>query len=171
MPQKNFLIISYLFFLALVSCKTASLTEKADKAGDPKKISEEKNIKSAEKINDRPVSGNANAEAKITATVISIDPARDSSDTNSPCFKAPCYAGIRIEKIERKGSLFHVPGSSEITVFFTYTLHPTDKNLFPGSEKSYPGLKINDKFEAVIDSRPSINEGTRYAVYDYKKIE
>ncbi len=127
--------------------------------------------KQKEKTFDQSSSGNASNEAKIIATVIEIDESRDSSDINSPCYKAPCLANIRIEKIERKGNLFHTPESNEITAFFIYTLHPTNEDLFPNFGKWHPGLKINDKFEAIIESRPTINEGRRFIIYDYKKLE
>lgn len=143
----------------LASCKSA-------KVSDSEKIFSGKN-----KAPDQSISGNASGEAKIIATVISIDNTRDSSDVNSPCFKAPCFANIRIEKIEKKGSLFHVPESGEVTAFFIFTLRPTNEDLFPNMGKWYPGLKINDKFEAIIESRPSMNENIRYTIYDYRKIE
>lgn len=164
--MKKSRFIFYLFFLVLLSCKTTRLPEQSSNASD-EKIAAGNGIKTEKKIIGRP----ANSEAKITATLLSIDFSRDSSDANSPCFKAPCHALIRIEKIERKGRLFHVPGSDEISVFFTFTLYPSDENLFPGSGKKYPGLKVNDKFEAVIESRPSMNGESRYIISDYKKSE
>lgn len=166
MLKKNPVFL-YLLFSAFFSCRSVSDTKIKTAGENTEKISgnpKEKNI-------GQPSSGNASSQARIIATIIKIDESRDSSDSKSPCFKAPCMANIRIEKFERKGSLFHIPESNEITAFFIYTLHATNEDLFPNLGKWYPGLKINDKFEAIIESRPSIAEGNRFIIYEYKKIE
>lgn len=148
--RKSILPIIYLLFH--FSCKEA-----------------EKSIVNAphQKPPDRSVSGNAATEAKITATLVSIEESRDSTDRTSACYKAPCFAKIKIESLERKGNLFRVPDSLVVDAFFVYTLYPTYEDLFPQMGKYYPGLKINDKFEAIIESRISFNDRTQYVIYDY----
>ncbi len=153
---KYFLPVFLIIFLFLC-CKNS------------KKVIEQKQPKPV----DQSVSGNASSEAKITATIISIDETRDSSDVHSACYKAPCFANIKIENILRKGSLFKIPDdlSKDIRAFFIFTLHATNEDLFPNMGVWYPGLKINDKFEAIIQSRPAMNDSVNYVVYTYKKIE
>lgn len=118
------------------------------------------------------LSGNAaNNEAIIKAKIVSIVAYRDTSDLNNPCNKEPCIAFIKIEEITKKGSLFVAPSDPNeyIKVNFVFTLSETNQDLFPGSEKWYPGLKINDKFEAVIQSRIAPGNKINYLIYDYKK--
>lgn len=140
-----------LLLLVLVSCKHTEQT--ATVATGPKN------------------SGNdiASEEARIIAHIVSIDETRD---TEGVCSKAPCRAQVKIESIIKKGSLFHLQDLEKpVPVFFAFTLAPTTEDLFPGIKTNYPGLQINDKFEATIQNRPAMNEtGFAYTIYDYKKL-
>ena len=110
----------------------------------------------------------ASNEASITGKIISIDEQRDDS---GPCAKAPCYAFIRIESIVNKGSTFQLDDiSSPLPVYFAFTLSATE-GLFPGIKTNYPGLKINDKFEAKIQSRLALEDRYTYTIYGYKKLK
>ncbi len=142
------LLLLFLLLLILVSCKH---TEKLEKAGTA----------SGTQV--------ASNEARIIATLVSIDEARD---TEGACSKEPCRGKIIIESVMKIGSLYQLSDTQEpISVSFAFTLAPTTDDLFPGIKTHYPGLKINDKFEATIQSRPAKNEaGFAYIIYDYKKL-
>ncbi len=156
---RTFLKINFLF---LISCNSP---EKINIQGEKKEESL--------KISSPLLSVAAGNQALIIASINVINQKKDSSDQNSICFRFPCRAGIRIERLLDKGPLFKTPENlSGITyVEFPFTLLPTNKDLFPELKKQYPGLKINDKFEAVIQSRMALPEGVKYYIYDYKKIE
>lgn len=111
----------------------------------------------------------SNNQARVIAQIISVI---EVLDTEGPCSKAPCNASIRIKQITRKGSLFQLNDIQDtIAASFAFTLSQTDQDLFPGLKTKYPGLKINDIFEATIESRIALNEeGVRYIIYDYKKM-
>lgn len=157
--KKKFLFPLY-FFSFFLSCKHSE------------KISSEKEVPKENKNTETSFSATpASNEAKVIATIISIDETRDSSDINSACYKAPCIAYIRLEKMNEKGSLFKVPPdlSLEIKVNFPFTLWATTEDLFPKAGKQFPGLKINDKFEAIIQSRMAPGDEVNYVIYEYKK--
>ena len=139
-----------IFIVLFVSCKNT-----------------QKNVQQKEPAKTGGTTALASNEATIIAKIISINELRDES---GPCAKAPCYAEIQIERISSKGSLFQ-PGdiSTPLPVNFSFTLSPT-QGLFPGMKTNYPGLKINDKFEAKIQSRPALGDKLTYTVYGYKKI-
>lgn len=108
----------------------------------------------------------ASNEAIVVAKIISISEQRDES---GPCSKAPCYAEIKIESISKKGSLFQLDDLSKpVSVHFAFSLSPTE-GLFR-MRTNYPGLKINDKFEAKIQSRPALGDTFTYTIHGYKKI-
>lgn len=109
----------------------------------------------------------ASNEANIVATVVLISEQRDES---GPCAKAPCHAEIKIESISKRGSLFQLDDISKpISVNFAFSLSPT-VGLFR-MPTNYPGLEINDKFEAKIQSKPALGDTITYTVHGYKKIE
>ena len=91
------------------------------------------------------------------------------------CAKAPCEAIVKIETIKRRGTSFTgaIAAGEKIKVHFAFTLNPTTKEFFPNMTARYPGLKINDKFVADIQSRLAIggNENVKYVIYGYEKIE
>lgn len=111
----------------------------------------------------------ASSQAKIIGKIISID---ETLESEGPCAKAPCRAQVLILTLEKKGSLFQVPDLKDtLNVSFAYTLSPTSAELFPGMKTSYPGLKVNDRFEAKLESRLAMNEhGVGYIIYEYKKF-
>jgi hypothetical protein len=145
----NFIIVAVCYLLSF-SCKPA---EKAIKQEEPTKT--ESNA------------GLASNEATIVAKIISLNEQRDET---GPCAKVPCYANIKIESINNQGSLFRLDDSSNpFPVYFAFTLSSTE-GLFPGMKTNYPGLKINDKFEAKIQSRPALGDKFTYTIYGYKKL-
>ncbi len=111
----------------------------------------------------------ASNEARIVAKIVSIDASRDIAGV---CADAPCRTTISVESIISQGKLFQPAESQTINhVFFAFTLSPANEKLFPGIKTTYPGLKINDRFEATIQSRPStVGNGFSYTIYDYKKL-
>lgn len=87
--------------------------------------------------------------AKIVAEVVSVEPV-DKNNTGL-CAKAPCVAVVKLESIEY-GSAFPVLSvGKDVRVKFNFTLAPTSKEMFPDMDESYPGLKVGDKFEALIE--------------------
>jgi len=144
-------IISFI----LVSCKN---TEKAVTGDEPE-------VKSTYTMNEL-----ASGEAKIIGKIISID---DTRESEGPCAKAACRAKIIIQNLEKKGSLFQLNNIKDtIPVSFAFTLAPTTADLFPGMKTIYPGLKINDRFEAKIESRLAMNEqGVSYIIYHYRPLK
>lgn len=106
----------------------------------------------------------------IIGKIISIIEETDSSNINSPCFKVPCWANVRVEDVLHCGSRFaaSISAGEEIKMFFVYTLSPSTANLFPNLEKRYPGLEKNDYFKANISCRFQPGEGeTKWIVYEY----
>lgn len=146
--------IPTLIICILSSCKTS---EKATTSNEP--------VKTVSSSMNELASG----QAKIIGKIISINETREPE---GPCAKSACQAQILIQTLEKKGSLFQLSDMQDtIPVSFAFTLEPTTSDLFPGIKTSYPGLKINDRFEAKIESRPATNEqGVRYTIYEYKKF-
>ncbi len=94
--------------------------------------------------------------AKVSAEVVSIEPV----DKNSagPCAKFPCIAVVKLESIEY-GSAFPVMSvGKNFRVKFNFTLEPTSKEMFPNMKETYPGLKVGDKFEAVVGYMETAND-------------
>ncbi len=151
------LLSYYLPLLFLCICSSCKTTEKRVITDEPVKTV-------SASINDI-----SSAQAKIIGKIISINEARDET---GPCSKVPCEARIIIQNLENKGSLFQLNSMQDtIPVAFAFTLVPTTEELFPGMKTSYPGLKINDRFEAKIESRLAKNEqGVSYIIYEYKKF-
>lgn len=111
----------------------------------------------------------ASNKAIIQAKLVSIDDFRDS---DGPCSKAACKAVIKIENIKQKGKLFQLENTEELLpVFFAFTIGPANSTLFPGLKTSYPGLSVNDIFEAEIECRPALGDSYFYTIYAYKKHE
>lgn len=146
------------FFISLIPCILVSCkpSEKAIVNNEP-----------AEKVYT--LNELASGQAKIVGKIISIDETRE---TDGPCAKAPCRANIIIQNLEKKGSLFQLNNIQDtIPVSFAFTLAPTTPELFPDIKTKYPGLKVNDRFEAKIESRLAMNEqGLSYIIYEYKKF-
>lgn len=114
--------------------------------------------------------------SKIQAVLIAINPVLDSTDLNSPCAKAPCNATIRVRSISRgaSNSNHFINMGDTLNIIFTFTLSPTTKDLFPNMTAFYPGLKINDKFEGIIEDRRPFannNDKTMFWITHYKKID
>lgn len=125
-----------------------------------------KSVRQEEPVKPENSAGLASNEAFVAAKVVSISEQRDES---GPCSKAPCYAEIKIESISKKGSLFQLNDiSNPLSVTFAFSLSATE-GLFR-MKTNYPGLKINDKFEAKIQSRPALGDAFTYTIHDYKKI-
>lgn len=149
LSQTNISIIAAVCNLLFFSCKN---TEKTAQHKEP-----------IETENSAALASN---EAVIIAKVVSIGEQRDES---GPCAKAPCYANIKIESISNRGSLFQLDDiSNPLPVYFAFTLSATE-GLFQGIKTNYPGLKINDKFEAKIQSRVALGDKFTYTIYDYTK--
>ncbi|MCH8319086.1 MAG: hypothetical protein IIA88_11435 [Bacteroidetes bacterium] len=112
---------------------------------------------------------------RIIGSIVHIYDIFQLHDTSSICAKAPCEAIVKIETIKRRGTSFTgaIAAGEKIKVHFAFTLNPTTKEFFPNMTARYPGLKINDKFVADIQSRLAIgeNENINYVIYGYEKIE
>ncbi len=143
-----------LFVGAATSCRTTEQTAATDEVV--------KTVSSS--INEL-----ASAQAKIIGKIIWIDEVREAE---GPCAKAPCRARIVIKTLEKKGSLYQGGNAGDtLSVSFAFTLAATTPELFPGMKTSFPGLSVNDRFEAKIESRLALNEqGVAYLIYEYKKF-
>lgn len=126
----------------------------------------EKSVKQEEPVKTESSEVAASNEAIVVAKVVSISEQRDES---GPCSKAPCYAVIKIESISNKGSLFQLNDISKpVSVNFAFSLSATE-GLFR-MKTNYPGLEINDKFEAKIQSRSALGDAFTYTIHGYKKL-
>jgi hypothetical protein len=107
----------------------------------------------------------------IVGSIISIDSTKHSTDKNTPCSKAPCWAEVKIEKITGIGQGGPLLDEGDtVTVKFTFTLSETTEDLIPNLDKRMPGLSIEDKFEADIRTLPGTSSGKLYTVYFYSKL-
>jgi len=60
----------------------------------------------------------------------------------------------------------------KVSAYFVFTLSPTSELLFPGMKKHFPGLKINDKFKAILQERGQLNsDSVHVVVYEYIKMQ
>lgn len=113
--------------------------------------------------------------ARIAATVIEIDSTLDSNN-NKPCGKVPCYAEVRIDSVLGYGSAFGNPlvKASTIRLKFMYTLEETTKDLFPNSEKQFPGLEVGSAFQGDVQSIDNSNmnnsKGNLYKIFGYRLL-
>ncbi|MFY9308981.1 MAG: hypothetical protein WAQ28_08020 [Bacteroidia bacterium] len=149
--QNTFFTIVLVGVLLFASCKSKKETVQQ---------------KEPEPANTGDATALASNEATIVAKVISISEQRDES---GPCSKAPCYASIQIESISNKGKLFQLDDVSvPIPVNFAFSLSPT-VGLFR-MPTNYPGLALNDRFEAKIQSKPALGDKITYTVHGYKKL-
>ena len=87
----------------------------------------------------------------------------------------PCRGIVRIDSILGYGSSFGNPLAvgQRVNVHFAFALAPTTKDLFPNMTETYPGLELNSRFRADVESPPEINTSADrifYQVYDYVKL-
>lgn len=111
----------------------------------------------------------APGSCNVVATVLRIDAERRSTDANSPCSKAPCWATVKIDSILGYGPAFENPLAvgQEISVMFGFTLSPT-KDLFPSMTESYPGLRVGSRFFANVRAGSEMGSVQTYTIYGYK---
>jgi len=147
--------IYFIFLILFLSCKT------------------NKNIIKENKYKN---SGLANCSPNgciISGTILFIYPTLDTNDSLSPCSKAPCNAKIKIEQVLEYGNRLssNIYEGLEMNLHFVFTLYPTTNDLFHDTKKYFPGLKINDKFNANLEERLQLNNDTiQWLVYDYVKL-
>ena len=133
--------------------------------------------KIAAKQNKNALSGNGSVSplgCLVTATVINISPFLEKEDPGSPCSKVPCNALIRIDEVYERGSslTMSLNQGMEVSAHFVFTLSETSETLFPGIKKHFPGLKINDKFKAILQERAQLNsDSIHVVVYEYNTIK
>jgi hypothetical protein len=112
---------------------------------------------------------------RIVGTLVEINPEL-LKEGNGPCTKFPCRGIVRIDSILGYGSAFGNPLAigQRVNVHFAFTLAPTKKELFPNMTEAYPGLEVNSRFKADVESLPEMNTSAdriRYQVYDYLKLQ
>ncbi len=112
--------------------------------------------------------------ARVTATVIYINPVLMPGDSTDPCHKAPCKTRLRIESVLGIGQAFgnpKAPGDS-IYATFMFTTHAATKDLFPVLNDRYPGVKVGDVIQTDLESRMGMGGGgsISYFVYGYKVL-
>jgi len=134
-----------------------------------KEVTKEKNEPNIEKPDTIPPS-----HANITGTIMEIEPVLKNTD--GPCSQYPCIASVKIESIQY-GSAFPVisPGNV-VRIKFAFTLNKTTQKLFPNMDESYPGLKVGEKFEALVGHSENAQMGmenknlTSFNINGYKII-
>ena len=107
--------------------------------------------------------------ARITGEITKIEPVPENKDSNDPCSKAPCIAMVKVTGATYGAGFPTLTIGKEIRINFQFTLAPTSKELFPNMEDSYPGLKVGQKFTALVSTIMSM-EGSKlpkYRVYGY----
>lgn len=101
---------------------------------------------------------------RVQAQIIKIIPARKKISKQS-CKQAPCFATIKIIKIEKTGRTFpeKFTEGQKINVQFLCSLKQINNNL--------PGLKKRAFFKASIRTKPKLNTNTsEYFINSYQKI-
>lgn len=112
---------------------------------------------------------------RIVGTLVGIN--QDLlKEGNGPCTKVPCRGIVRIDSILGYGSAFGNPLAigQRVHMHFAFTLAPTTKDLFPNMTETYPGLDINSRFQADVESVPEMNTSAdivRYRVYGYVRLQ
>lgn len=113
--------------------------------------------------------------SRISGTIISVEMIDGAS---GPCALHPCLAKVKINNIIGSGFSFRTPltKGETIKIKFAFTLSETSKEFFPTLEKSFPGLKVDDKFIGDIEKIELLqlgSENTRfeYKIYNYDKID
>ncbi|HZV13528.1 MAG TPA: hypothetical protein VFA55_09960 [Candidatus Kapabacteria bacterium] len=115
---------------------------------------------------------------RILGRIVSIDTTRQTTDTLSPCFKAPCRARVHVDSLYGCGMGFPsgLYEGEEITAFFMYTLGPT-KETYPALKATLPGLQIGSRFEANVMGHPAPegdqlgNSTIEFTVFDYTVVQ
>jgi len=106
--------------------------------------------------------------AQINGTIIKIFPISEYKDSKGPCSKAPCLAMVKVTGTQYGAGFPVIPVNSEVKIKFRFTLNPTSKELFPNMEDKYPGLKVGDKFTAMVSYAITINSTIpNYEVFGY----
>ena len=110
---------------------------------------------------------------RIVGTLVGINQEL-LKEGNGPCSKVPCRGVVRIDSILGYGSSFGNPLAigQRVNIHFAFTLAPTTKELFPNMTETYPGLEVNSRFQADVESMPDMNTPTDrvlYQVYGYSK--
>ncbi|MCF6271353.1 MAG: hypothetical protein L3J41_16705 [Melioribacteraceae bacterium] len=153
MNNKNKLALSLNFFLILifVSC----ITTKEPQTTLPNKI--------------------APNNSRISGTIVSVGMI---DETSGPCAEHPCLAEVKINNVIGTGFGFKTPliKGNIIKIKFEFTLSETSKELFPNLNKSFPRLKVGDKFIGDVERVELIklsknNTNYEYIIFNYNIID
>jgi len=109
----------------------------------------------------------------VRGTIVEIFDEYDKGMANA-CETNRCYTKIKINEVIYKGTSFnpHIVQNGELLVKFVFTLKKTSKENFPNMDAVYPGLELEDVFEADLEIRPiAVEGGTSVLIYGYKKIK
>lgn len=106
--------------------------------------------------------------AEIIGKIMEIESVVNTRNGNDPCSKAPCLAKVMIESVDYGAGFPTLNKNEKIKVKFSFTLEPTTKEMFPNMDESYPGLKIGDKFKALVSFVSAINsDKPEFIIYGY----
>jgi len=106
--------------------------------------------------------------ARINGEITKIFSVNENENPKDPCTKVPCVAMVKIKGVEYGAGFPTLDIYSEIKVKFAFTLNPTSKELFPNMKEKYPGLKVGEKFTAILSFSYEINHTEpNYEVYGY----
>lgn len=109
----------------------------------------------------------------VRAKVLEILPPLAQYEARTPCGETSCQVMALIEEVVRRGDdpASLLTAGNEVRMQFSYTLKPADAGYFPMLNVAYPGLEINDRFEAVLEGGRSNMQANRiYTVGHYLKI-
>lgn len=108
--------------------------------------------------------------AEIRGEIVEIEPVSKMAGDNSPCSKVPCMAKVKISDVDYGAGFPLLNKSKDVMIKFNFTLAPTSKDLFPNMDKTYPGLKVGDKFSALTGFASVIGKDEpEFFIYGYSK--
>jgi hypothetical protein len=108
-------------------------------------------------------------QAKIVGIIIEIEPVSNNSNLNDPCSKTPCIAIVKVSSAVYGAAFPSFSKDDEIRIKFLFTLEKTTKELFPNMEETFPGLKVGQKFTALVSHIENIDESApKFQIHGYE---
>lgn len=108
------------------------------------------------------------SHAYITGEITGVAPVQ--KDANGPCSEYPCIAKVKVNSIEYGSAFPVISTGKDVEIKFAFTLNKTTNEMFPNMDESYPGLKVGDKFEALVGHMDTAGDAIPFTIYGYKII-
>ena len=106
--------------------------------------------------------------AKIVGVITEIEPVSDRTKLSDPCSKVPCIALVKVSSAVYGAAFPSFSKDEEVRIQFLFTLEITTKELFPNMEESYPGLKVDQEFTALVAHIENIDQtAPKFQIYSY----